>query len=274
MSDSEDDFMSDKFLVDTPATTDTSYTARRKRQQLESHRKGQANNKLSLRELEAQRRREGLNKSLFDMDDGDGEEGDVFAAAAASGSSSSKQQQAATAKPKEAGKSKAMDLMMKMGWKVGEGLGRRRSASPERQPSSSTAVDRERDDEDDAPPRGGIGASRGRAEPIRISMWAGTFKLKLHWPLATGTHAPADNPFITGRKGLSARSPSPPPLRGRNDPHYLPPGRHAALDSAARSFRGRQGAEQTVKETERKEHKARQLLVDFDKEKGVTVSYP
>lgn len=118
MSDSEDDFMSDKYLVDAPAA-ETTYSRRRERQTLASLRKGQANNVAPLKEREAVRRHEGLNTSLAD-------------------------------KPAEGGQAKAMGLMMKMGWKVGEGLGRRRSASPERGERS-----------------------RSRAEPIRVSMWAG-----------------------------------------------------------------------------------------------------
>lgn len=120
MSDSEDDFMSDKYLVDAPAP-ETTYTRRRERQTLQSLRKGQANNPAPLKEREAVRRHEGLNTSL-------------------------------TEKPADGGQAKAMGLMMKMGWKMGEGLGKRRSASPER-----------------------VGGSekRSRAEPIRVSMWAG-----------------------------------------------------------------------------------------------------
>lgn len=160
MSDSEDDFMSDKFLVDTPATTaPKTYSARRQAETLKSLRKGQENNKLSHKQQEEKNRREGLSKSLFETEPSKNGEGS----------------------------NAALALMQKMGWKQGEGLGRKRSASPppaKRQRREDGDDEEERDDT----PRGGL-SSRGRArvEPIRVSLWA-------------------------GRKGLSARSPSPPPL--------------------------------------------------------------
>lgn len=107
--------MSDKFLVDTPQ--ETTYSRKRERETLKSLRKGQANNPAPLKEREAVQRHEGLNTSLTAKSEGRGQ-----------------------------GQAKALDFMMKMGWKEGEGLGKRRSASPDRR----------------------------RAEPIRISMWAGT----------------------------------------------------------------------------------------------------
>jgi len=152
--------MSDKFLVDTPATTaPKTYSARRQAETLKSLRKGQENNKLSHKQQEEKNRREGLSKSLFEAEPSKNGEGS----------------------------NAAMALMQKMGWKVGEGLGRKRSASPPPAKRQKRPDGDDEDEEDDAP-RGGLG-SRGRArvEPIRLSLWA-------------------------GRKGLSARSPSPPPL--------------------------------------------------------------
>ncbi|KAL1410825.1 hypothetical protein Q8F55_001768 [Vanrija albida] len=212
MSDSEDDFMSDKFLVDA-APPPKSYSQRRSAAQLKAERKVRADNAAPRREVEAARRREGLATSLFDP--------------GAGGAGSS-------------GQEKAMGLMMKMGWKVGEGLGRRRSASPERRAASY----------DEDAPRGGIGSSRPKAaeprsEPVRISMWA-------------------------GRKGLAARSPSPPPLNPRrNDPDFLPPERHAALAADAEVFRGRRGADSAARKAERDAGKARALLQEMDEAKGV-----
>jgi len=165
MSDSEDDFMSDKFLVDAPTTSGPStYSDRRNISTLKSMRKGQANNQLSHKQQEEKNRREGLSTSLFD-----------------------------TAKKDESrdggGGTKAMEFMKKMGWNVGEGLGRKRSESPppaKRQRQGE--VQDEGDDEEDEAPRGGLGSrGRTRVEPLRISLWS-------------------------GRKGLSARDPSPPPL--------------------------------------------------------------
>jgi hypothetical protein len=208
MSDSEDDFMSDKFLVEAPV--ETTYSSRRRRAAASGAAKARANETLPLREREAAARREGLNRSLFEEP------------------------------KKESGQAKAMDLMKKMGWSVGEGLGRRRSASPER-PAASERADREHE-----APRG-IGArglGSGRAEPVRISMWA-------------------------GRRGLAARSPSPPPPPKRGE---ISAARQRELDEEAGSFRGRRGAEAEARDIERKEEKARQLLVELDEAKGVKVS--
>jgi hypothetical protein len=138
--------MSDKFLVDVPQ--ETTYSSRRAKAQLAGQRRGQAHNARDapLKEREEQRRREGLNRSLFD-EEGDGE--------APRGGLGSSTQGAGTSvpKPRDAGQAKAMDFMKKMGWSVGESLGKRRSASPERK-------------NNDKQPK--------PAEPIRISMWAGT----------------------------------------------------------------------------------------------------
>ena len=105
----------------------------------------------------------------------------------------------------------------------------------------------ENEDEDEIP-RLGIGSSKGRIEPIRISMWA-------------------------GRKGLSARSPSPPPipnLAGRN-PDALDPRKLARLEGETDTFRERQRREFGEREVVRKAGKAREILVQFDREKGVKV---
>lgn len=149
MSDSEDDFMSDKYLVEAPTTSKT-YSQRRSHAALKAERKVRADNAAPRREEEAARRHAGLTTSLFDKQ----------AQAEAGGS----------------GQAKAMGLMMKMGWKVGEGLGRRRSASPERPTAAGGGG------YDDDAPRSGLGARKqeAKAEPIRISMWAGESR-RWHW---------------------------------------------------------------------------------------------
>jgi hypothetical protein len=242
MSDSEDDFMSDKFLVEAPVEK-KSYTARREAQQLKSLRAGQAKNMPSLAQLEKERRNAGLSTSLFDKQEGQ-----------ASGPSSAGDVGGAGG----SGGNKAMGMMMRMGWKVGEGLGKKRSASPDG-PSKRTRLGDGGDDEEAEAPRGGLGnnragasasaSTRGRVEPIRVSMWA-------------------------GRKGLSAREPTPPPLptsSGRNL-DALDPNKMKRLGEETESFRERQRREFGEKEIERKEFKARERLVQLDQEKGVKVS--
>lgn len=145
-SESEDDFMSDKFLAAaSTSSAPQTYTAKRNQQALKSQRANIMNakpvQKQSVREEHA--RREGLEKNLFEN-------------------------------PPE-GENKAMAMMMKMGWRPGEGMGKKKEAS--------TGTKRDRDDEDeDEVPRGGIGSSSRPklarspsppqiTEPIRISMW-------------------------------------------------------------------------------------------------------
>ncbi len=142
-------------------------------------------------EREELARREALNTSLFDrvgradigrkVDGKDEDGGDE------------------ETRPKE-GLSKAMGMMMKMGWKVGEGLGASTSTftstapavdgtegADENQVTAPTAdlVADRLDEEDEEPSFAGIGkrkrdeqgngggGSRSAAEPIRVSMWAG-----------------------------------------------------------------------------------------------------
>ena len=223
MSDSEDDFMSDKFLVEAPPKASTStYSQRRSAQQLKGLRSVQSNNKLSVKQLEEQRRREGLSTSLFDR-----------APEPTSGVESPKNGE--SSKLAAGGGPKAMEMMMKMGWKVGQGLGRKRSSSPE---DSVKRTKTESSAEGTRP--------AGRTEPIRVSLWA-------------------------GRKGLSARSPSPPPLPTHRNPDALDPRKMARLTSETEDFRERQRRVFGEKEIERKEERAREMLIQFDREKGIKV---
>ncbi|WVW86410.1 hypothetical protein I302_108456 [Kwoniella bestiolae CBS 10118] len=235
MSDSEDDFMSDKYLLDLPSSsTSTSkskktYTEQRNLNSLKSLRKGQAKNQIPLRQLEEQRRKEGLSTSLFDQPNEGGE------------------------------KNVGMGLMQRMGWNVGESLGKRSSPPPSSSSSLKIGGGGKRPKflpgdelEEGEPKRGGLGSgsvsnTAKRTEPIRISMWS-------------------------GRKGLSARSPSPPPLpkntSGR-DPDALDPEKLRRLNRETEGFRERQRAEYGEKERERKGRAGREKLREFDREKGV-----
>lgn len=253
MSDSEDDFMSDKFLVDAPPPEPLNYSARRAKESLKSQRLGQAKNQLKLKDLEEQRRKEGLETSLFErLGDGRG-----------------KSKDREEAREAEKGGNKAMEMMMKMGWKVGEGLGKKRSPSPPLHLASSSRggigskrprLDDGHGHEDEEEEKGqehqeGLKGKREhesthpRTEPIRISLWA-------------------------RRKGLSARSPSPPPLplnTANRKPDALDTAKMEQLGRATEGFRDRQRVEWAEKERERKGKKARELLVEMDREKGVKV---
>ncbi|KIR98798.1 hypothetical protein L804_03413 [Cryptococcus deuterogattii 2001/935-1] len=253
MSDSEDDFMSDKFLVDAPPPEPLNYSARRAKESLKSQRLGQAKNQLKLKDLEEQRRKEGLETSLFERFGND------------RGNSKDK----GTAEEAGKGGNKAMEMMMKMGWKVGQGLGKKRSPSPPSLPAfcSRGGIGSKRlrlddgheteDEENGQGHQGGLKEGREReeesthprTEPIRISLW-------------------------TRRKGLSARSPSPPPLplnTANRNPDALDSTKMEQLGRATAGFRDRQRVEWAEKERERKGKKARELLVEMDREKGANL---
>ena len=227
MSDSEDDFMSDKFLVEAPAA-EKSYKAKRDAALLKGQRAGLAKNMLSTKAREEQQRREGLNTSLFEKPDHQ----------EASGS----------------GSGKAMAMMMKMGWKVGEGLGKQDVDTPAAAEGSATGTSKRKVDEageEEDVPRGGIGSSSRKAprtEPIRISLWS-------------------------GRKGLTARDPTPPPIPTSNtNPDVLDDRKMARLGQATDQFRERNRQTFAERDEERKEFKARDLLIGYDAEAGIKVS--
>ncbi|WWC91949.1 uncharacterized protein L201_006901 [Kwoniella dendrophila CBS 6074] len=271
MSDSEDDFMSDRFLVDVGSTSSSSkkgggggnggiqktYSEKRNIETLKSMRKGQLNNKIPLKQLEEQRRKEGLSTSLFD-------------------------QQQQNSNSQGNGGNVAIGLMKKMGWNIGESLGKKRDieSSESLSPPSinSTTISGEEEpsrggigsggsnskskrpkflpgDELEELPKGGIGSSSrtnddggGRTEPIRISMWS-------------------------GRKGLTARPVSPPPLPTNNfsnrNPDLLDEEKLKRLSRETNDFRERQRLEYGEKDKEKKCRAARDKLAGFDEEKGI-----
>lgn len=229
MSSSEDDFMSDKYLVEPPPAQKThqTYAQRRSlaaRKHLESQPKPRA-----VREEAA--RRQALETSLFER----GEEQGV-------------------------GAGKAMGLMMKMGWKPGEGLGKRAGDSKEGEKIRARSSSDQDTDDDDAPP--GIGAKRRklspthqthRTEPLRISMWA-------------------------GKSGLGAHQRSPSPenmsflLRQTTDPtNTKGPGTELELEADA--FRRRRAEVDEGKRVEGRQWAARKLLMEFDQDKGIQVRF-
>ncbi|WWC72246.1 uncharacterized protein I206_106208 [Kwoniella pini CBS 10737] len=228
MSDSEEDFMSDKFLLEIPSGSSSSsksktYSEKRNIDQLKSMRKGQSKNQIPLKQLEEQRRKEGLSKSLFDQ------QSNVNPTNSNIGGG---------------GGGVALNMMQKMGWNIGESLGKKRSS--ESLISSNSHLKRPKflpgDEEDEIPKKSNI------IEPIRISMW-------------------------NGRRGLQAKSPSPPPSLPKNlsgrDPDSLDIEKLERLNKETDDFRTRQRREYNEKEKERKGRAAREKLKTFDEEKGI-----
>lgn len=222
--------MSDKFITQPPTNPTTQTYAQRRAAAAKRHLEAQPKPR-AVREEEA--RRKALETSLFEREEG------------------------------EAG-GKAMGLMMKMGWKPGEGLGKRveetkvraRGSSEDEDKADNDEADVSDDDGDAAAP--GIGAKRRklsprrqthRTEPLRISLWAGKSGL--------GTHQ---------------RSPSPENMSFllRQSANPTPHGPGPALDLSADEFRRRRAEVDDAKRTLARQQAARQLLMEFDKEKGIT----
>ena len=153
MADDEDDYLSDKFLLESaPAPSKPKiYAERRKEAQRRAALKNEQNRKKSRRQLEQEAREEGLSKSLFER-----------------------------ARDEEASgqQNKALAMMMKMGYKPGESLGQKydepptvggsgirpQSAAPDEDPLEDAHATPERN-------RGGIGH---RTEPLPLNEWIGT----------------------------------------------------------------------------------------------------
>jgi hypothetical protein len=143
MSDDEDDFMSDKFLVPDPGTRDskrpTTYADRRKAAARVSEARNLAGRTKSRREREIEAREEGLSKSLFER---------------------------ATENPEASG-GKALAMMMRMGFKPGQALGRTEDDEEKEDRTDETTTD------DNTPEPGPSARSQHRVEPLPLGEWAG-----------------------------------------------------------------------------------------------------
>ncbi|KAI0663047.1 hypothetical protein C8Q70DRAFT_931046 [Cubamyces menziesii] len=134
MSDEEDDYLSDKFLVEAVAASSSSssapktYAERRKEAQKRAALKNEQNRVKSRRELEREAREEALSRSLFER---------------------------AQEEARESGReNKALAMMMKMGFKPGQALGR-----AEEEGTKATGTDTRKADETTSP-----GKARGDTE--------------------------------------------------------------------------------------------------------------
>ncbi|OAX42895.1 hypothetical protein K503DRAFT_766298 [Rhizopogon vinicolor AM-OR11-026] len=149
----EDDYLSDKFLVETAAQSAPKTYAQRRQEALKQSRVRDEQNRMkSRRQREQESREEGLAKSLFER---------------------AQEEEAA------AGGSKALGIMMKMGFKVGQTLGKTEDGPPgvtiplpgpsEDESSRGTSRDRsESADEEDSK-----GRPRHTAEPLPLNEWQG-----------------------------------------------------------------------------------------------------
>lgn len=155
MADNEDDYLSDKFLVESTSTSSKpkTYAERRKEAQKQAQIKNEANRLKSRRQREQEAREEGLNKSLFER---------------------AKEEEAAGISTSN----KALSMMMKMGFKPGQALGRSSEGA-----SSTAAVVQDPDLLDNVTDSA-LGADgsveepktvpQHKTEPIPLNEWMGT----------------------------------------------------------------------------------------------------
>ncbi|KAF9452044.1 hypothetical protein P691DRAFT_805854 [Macrolepiota fuliginosa MF-IS2] len=141
MSD-DDDYLSDKFLADATqgVTAPKSYSQLRKESLKKSQAKNEQNRTKNRRQRELEAREEGLNKSLFEKAQEDEQAG------LSTGS-------------------KALAMMMKMGFKPGQSLGKQPDAFPQQEDlETSTDIVDEPHREPPAP---------HKTEPLPINEWSG-----------------------------------------------------------------------------------------------------
>jgi len=144
MSD-EEDYLSDKFLVDATASSSQPKTYAQRRQEFlkQSRIKNEHNRLKSRRQREQESREEGLQKSLFERDN-------------------------------EGGENKALGIMLKMGFKMGQSLGQK-EGSPVHEGTTPPGPS-ENDTKESSEPteRRNISSDLShRAEPLPLNEWTG-----------------------------------------------------------------------------------------------------
>ncbi len=175
MSDDEDDYLSDKFLLEpSPSATSVpkTYSQRRRDAARVSALKSERNRHKSRKQLESEAREEGLSKSLFER-----------------------------AKEEEASgqQNKALAMMMKMGFKPGQSLGQREDddlppAPPSQPPTSipsarsptsepeTSVVEQEENSAADTVRDAKPSMAKHRIVPLPLNEWAGMFFLSFPTP--------------------------------------------------------------------------------------------
>ncbi|KAJ7086715.1 hypothetical protein C8R44DRAFT_991558 [Mycena epipterygia] len=149
MSEDEDDYLAniDKFLIDPAASSaPKTYSQIRKEAAKQAKLKNDQNRQKSRRQREVESRTEGLSKSLFERAKEEEDAGLVSG-------------------------NKALSIMMKMGFKPGQALGKPDEAPPVEQPASATP-----DDQPIAGPSDAAAISKRlqhKVEPLPINEWAG-----------------------------------------------------------------------------------------------------
>ena len=164
MSDDEDDYLSDTFLVEATSSASSStsktYAERRKEALKRSALQNEQNRKKSLKEREREAREEALNRSLFER---------------------------AQEEAQESGQqNKALAMMMKMGFKPGQALGKEEDEARMRNAAWSV----EGEEEEQPTPADLPRVQEKEAEPVRAGIGAHPAHDALE-AVVKGTPAPA-----------------------------------------------------------------------------------
>ncbi|KAL5638305.1 hypothetical protein ACGC1H_005103 [Rhizoctonia solani] len=210
MSDEEDDYLSDKFLASLeapkPTTSNISYAERRRVAQRESERKRLEGRVKSRREMEEEARREGLSRSLFEKENG-AEDGQPS--------------------------NKAMSMMLKMGFKPGESLGKKEE--PVKPPNDDADVTEEPEKV----------KSGHLTEPLPLAVWAGRKGLGL------------------GKRAMS------PPLSGSSKAAKTSPEDDAAEKSRNENYRAQARSDYEERRDEGRLRAALRTCTNLDENHGV-----
>ncbi|KAG8999754.1 hypothetical protein FRB93_013126 [Tulasnella sp. JGI-2019a] len=181
----EDDYLSEKFLnpptssrsgrtttSSSKSTRDLTYAERRREAQRISDLKNQAGRTRSRRDVEEEARREGLSRSLFERAREE-EEAARKRRRVGSGDDEDDSKKGTVVVPQN----KAMAMMLKMGFKEGESLGRKYTDDPLPVTDQRSV---ERTSSEGPSERAGIGASKNGqsssshlVEPLPLAVWAG-----------------------------------------------------------------------------------------------------
>jgi hypothetical protein len=155
--DDDDDYLSDKFLINASANTTakpTTYSQIRKEAQKKAQQKNEQNRHKSRRQLELESREEGLSKSLFER-----------------------------AKEEDSGPSgssnKALSIMMKMGFKPGQSLGTvdhdQQDAGGPTPTTAQVSPSMGENTKNTSPAHPTVAHAKHKTEPLPIQEWAGPF---------------------------------------------------------------------------------------------------
>ncbi|KIJ70278.1 hypothetical protein HYDPIDRAFT_164369 [Hydnomerulius pinastri MD-312] len=226
MSDEEDDYLSDKFLVETTTAATSqpkTYAQRRQEALKQSQLKNEQNRQKSRRQIEQESREEGLGKSLFERAKED----------------------------KDGGENKALGIMMKMGFKMGQSLGKMEDSPPKEtaplpgpsEESDGTSENGTRESSEVADAPSTSIKTRHKVEPLPLNEW-------------------------TGKKGIGlgkrARSP------GASD-RFAKMAKMAEVASHE-SFRDRSRREYEEKRAEARLAPARRTCLTLDEKAGITLN--